>query len=203
MASSSQIILAGGFHEMVELCQAAGKTVLGIIDPRLKGEYYGCPVMGTDEDAPEILKRYGPISVLLTPDDPAVRTRLAAYYSQLGFTLIGVVHPEARVSPSAKIGAGVVMQYGVHVSSMADIGDFVKMNVRANVMHDVRVGSFTTIAPNAVILGRAVIGEACYIGANATVLPGMVVGSRAVVGAGAVVTRPVPEGGVVKGNPAK
>jgi UDP-N-acetylbacillosamine N-acetyltransferase len=203
MVSGSQIILAGGFHEVVELCQAAGKTVLGIIDPRLKGDYFGCPVLGTDEDAPELLKRYGAVPVVLTPDDPAVRARLAAYYSQLGFNLVGVVHPEARVSPSAKIGVGVVVQYGVHVSSMANIGEFVKMNVRANVMHDVQVGSFTTIAPNAVILGRAVVGEACYIGANATILPGVVVGSRAMVGAGAVVTRPVPEGGVVKGNPAR
>jgi len=203
MVSGSHIILAGGFHEIVELCQAAGRQILGILDPRLKGDYFGCPVLGTDEDAPELLKRYGPVPVLLTPDDPAIRARLAAYYSQIGFPLAGLVHPGARVSPSAKIGEGVVMQYGVHVSSSAKIGDFVKINVGANVMHDAVVGSYTTIAPNAVILGRAVVGEACYIGANATLLPGVIVGSRAVVGAGAVVTRPVPEGGVVKGNPAK
>lgn len=203
MASGSQIILAGGFHEMVELCQAAGKQIVGIIDPRLSGDYFGCPVLGTDDDAPELWKRYGHIPVLLTPDDPGVRARLAAYYSRLGFALAGLVHPEARLSPSAKIGEGVVLQQGVHLSSLARIGEGVKINVRANVMHDVVVGAFTTIAPNAVILGRVVVGEGCYIGANATLLPGVIVGSRAVVGAGAVVTRPVPEGAVVKGNPAR
>jgi acetyltransferase-like isoleucine patch superfamily enzyme len=41
------------------------------------------------------------------------------------------------------------------------------------------------------------------IGANATLLPGVVIGSDALVGAGAVVTRDVPPGKVVAGNPAR
>ncbi len=41
------------------------------------------------------------------------------------------------------------------------------------------------------------------IGANATLLPGVVIGELALVGAGAVVTKDVPPGAVVAGNPAK
>lgn len=40
------------------------------------------------------------------------------------------------------------------------------------------------------------------IGANSTLLPGVIVGERAVVGAGSVVTKDVPAGKVVAGNPA-
>lgn len=41
------------------------------------------------------------------------------------------------------------------------------------------------------------------IGANATILPGVVIGAGAMVGAGAVVTRDVPVGSTVIGNPAR
>lgn len=41
------------------------------------------------------------------------------------------------------------------------------------------------------------------IGSNATILCGITIGERSIIGAGAVVTRDVPPGVVVAGNPAK
>jgi acetyltransferase-like isoleucine patch superfamily enzyme len=41
------------------------------------------------------------------------------------------------------------------------------------------------------------------IGSNATILCGVTIGEGAVVGAGSVVTRDVPEGATVVGNPAR
>lgn len=47
------------------------------------------------------------------------------------------------------------------------------------------------------------IGKNARIGANSTLLPGVSVGAKALVGAGSVVTKDVPEGYIVYGNPAK
>jgi len=47
------------------------------------------------------------------------------------------------------------------------------------------------------------IGEDVWIGGGAIVLPGVTVGDGAIIGAGAVVTRDVPAGATVKGNPAR
>ncbi len=47
------------------------------------------------------------------------------------------------------------------------------------------------------------IGHRAWIGSGAILLPGVTVGDDAVVGAGAVVTRDVPPGAVVAGNPAR
>ncbi|NPV66666.1 MAG: N-acetyltransferase [Anaerolineae bacterium] len=52
-------------------------------------------------------------------------------------------------------------------------------------------------------LQGAHIEAGAIIGANATLLPGVRIGAQALVGAGAVVTRDVPPGAVVVGNPAR
>lgn len=47
------------------------------------------------------------------------------------------------------------------------------------------------------------IKKGAKIGANSTILPGVIIGENAFVGAGSVVTKNVPDGAVVVGNPAK
>lgn len=47
-----------------------------------------------------------------------------------------------------------------------------------------------------------IIGHDCWIGANATILPGVTIGGCSIVAAGSVVTKDVPSGVVVTGNPA-
>lgn len=47
------------------------------------------------------------------------------------------------------------------------------------------------------------IGDDVWIGGGAIILPGVSVGNGAIVGAGAVVTRDVPAGATVAGNPAR
>ena len=52
-------------------------------------------------------------------------------------------------------------------------------------------------------LERTVVKRRATIGTGAILLPGVTVGEGAVVGAGAVVTKDVPPGAVIAGNPAR
>lgn len=203
MTDRSKIILVGGFAEAIELAEECGREIVGLIDPSLSREHGGYPVLGNDEDAGTIAAAYPSVPVLIAVDEPQKRMRLVESYRRAGFAFASLIHPAAKISRSARIGHGVLAQFGVHVSAGAAIGDHVRLNVYANVTHDVTVGEGTTIAPNAVILGRARIGERCYVGAHSTILVDVEVGSGATVGAHANVTRDVAPGQVVVGNPAR
>jgi sugar O-acyltransferase (sialic acid O-acetyltransferase NeuD family) len=198
-----RVILVGGSHEIIELCALCGVQVFAIIDKDPGGRFPGQKVFTGDEMAAELYRKHGDIPLVISPDMPAERDRLAVCYAECGFSFASLVSPRALVSPSAHIGRGAVIQSGANISALVTIGDFVRVNTCANIMHDSVIGDYSTIAPNAVILGRVTISRGAYVGANATVLPDKSVGRGAVVGAGAVVTHNVPAGATVMGNPAR
>ena len=57
------------------------------------------------------------------------------------------------------------------------------------------------MAPNVALAGEINLGENVFIGTNATILPGLSIGKDSCAGAEAVVTKDVPPGVVVVGNP--
>ena len=57
--------------------------------------------------------------------------------------------------------------------------------------------------PNFDMFGKVVIEDWAYIGSCAQIMPGVTIGQGAMVAAGAIVTKSVPAGVVVAGNPAK
>ena len=47
------------------------------------------------------------------------------------------------------------------------------------------------------------IGKRCFIGANAIIMCGVTLGDEVIVGAGSIVTKDMPSGSIVAGNPAR
>ncbi|MBO4581948.1 MAG: NeuD/PglB/VioB family sugar acetyltransferase [Bacteroidales bacterium] len=200
---SKQIILIGGFHEIIELSEMCGYEIVGIIDNQLSGEYYGYPILGKDKDAKKIISTGKNIQLVISPDSPIIRMKLVEYYRHFGCEFAKLISPEARVSKTVTIEQGSIVQSGVNISASTQIGCFVKLNTNCNVMHDNSISDFVTIAPNAVALGRVKICKGAYIGANSTLLPDVCVGEDAIIGAGAVVTKSVADKCTVIGVPAR
>jgi sugar O-acyltransferase (sialic acid O-acetyltransferase NeuD family) len=106
------------------------------------------------------------------------------------------------------IGSGAVFCPNTMVTSNAFIGHFFQANIYSYVAHDCVIGDFVTFAPGVRCNGRVHIGDYAYIGTNAILREGRAdkplrIGAGAVVGMGAVVTKDVPDGVTVVGNPAK
>lgn len=53
------------------------------------------------------------------------------------------------------------------------------------------------------VYGDVILGNNVFIGVGSVVMPGVKIGDNAIIGALSVVTRDVPEGKIVAGNPAR
>jgi len=133
------------------------------------------------------------------------RARQALSHEILSYdaALVSAVSPRAVVSPSARVGAGVVLMPGAVVNAHASIGDGAIVNTNAAVDHEVAVGSFAHVAVGASLAGTVTVGDGALIGVGASVTPGRTIGAWSTVGAGSAVVRDVPAGATVAGVPAK
>ena len=121
------------------------------------------------------------------------------------------------VLPGAKIGQGCNICSHCLIEDDVVIGDRVTVKSGVQLWNGLRVGDDVFIGPNVTFtndkhpksgnvnfkLFATRIDKGASIGGGATLLPGVRIGAGATVGAGAVVTKDVPPGATVVGNPAK
>ena len=106
------------------------------------------------------------------------------------------------------IDDGACLSPFVTLTSNIRIGRCFHANLYSYVEHDCVIGDFVTFAPGVKCNGNVTVEDHAYIGAGAVLKQGepgkpLVIGRGAVVGMGAVVTKSVPPGVTVVGNPAR
>ena len=100
------------------------------------------------------------------------------------------------IENDAYVGSCTKLQTGAYVTSHTVIEDRVFMGPYSVTTNDKYMDSTS-------VLRGPHLNSGARIGARAIILPGVEVGKNAVVGSGSVVTRSVPEGVTVFGNPAR
>ena len=123
-----------------------------------------------------------------------------------------------HVMSTAKLGDNCNVGQNVFIGSKVTIGSGVKIQNNVSIYSGVEIEDDCFLGPSMVFTNvinprshverkeeykRTKVRKGCSIGANATIICGVTLGEYSFVGAGTVVTKDVPEYGVVVGNPAK
>jgi acetyltransferase-like isoleucine patch superfamily enzyme len=122
-----------------------------------------------------------------------------------------VILPNAKIGHDCNICSHCFIENNVVVGNRVTVKCGVQLWDGITLEDDVFIGpnvTFTNdIKPKSKSIPTkflsTIIKKGASIGANATILPGLVIGEGAMVGAGAVVTKNVPPGVTVIGNPAR
>ena len=99
------------------------------------------------------------------------------------------------------IGANTVIARGAIDATVIRRG--VKIGMGAVIGHNTDIGEDSIIVGGAIMAGSSSVGKQSMVSFNASIRNFVHIGDHATVGMGSVVTRDVPNGVTVKGNPAK
>lgn len=198
------LLLGGGGHcrSCIDVIEEEGMYGIAGVVERPGGSrtpVLGYPVVGEDEDLPELLGCFPAALVTVGQIGTAeLRKRLFSELKKSGADRVIVVSPRAHVSKHALVGEGTIVMHGAVVNAAASVGVNCILNSSSLVEHDAVVESHCHIATGARVNGGVLIGSGSFIGSGAVIYQGVRVGADCVIAAGCVVDTDLSTGTLLR-----
>lgn len=199
---------SGHAKVLVDIVEKQGKyQIAGFLDRnRPVGEAtLGYPVIGQEEDLPQLIQKYGLKGILVAIGDNFIRAKVATKIREIspGLAFIKAIHPSANIGKEVLIGEGTVVMAGAIINPSCSVGRFCILNTNSSLDHDCVMEDFSSLAPRVATGGNCRIGAFSAISIGATLIHRVTIGEQCVVGAGSTVLKSVEPFQVVYGTPAR
>lgn len=185
------IIGAGGLSKIVvDILKPSGQyKIEGLIDRKLSDIVIeGIKVIGTDKDLPRLFKNGLTRAVVaigcVSAETNVTRMKRTEAIKDIGFDLINVVHKDAYISRTARMGTGNIIVGGCYIGPDVNIGSGVILHPFVSIEHDSVIGDYTHMAQGSKAAGEVRTGRASFIGMGANIIQGAVLPDKAFVKSG-------------------
>lgn len=204
------VIIGSSGHAkvVIDIVQKEGKfKIAGLLDRfRDAGEKtLGYPVLGKEEDLPELIKAHTLKGTIIAIGDNFVRAKVAARIKEISPDLpfVSATHPKASIAMEVSIGEGTVVMAGCVINPCSSVGRFCILNTNSSLDHDSVLEDFASLAPGATTGGNCRISQYSAVSIGAVLVHGIHIGEHTIIGAGSLVTKPIESFVVAYGTPAK
>lgn len=193
---------------IIELAEICGYNITSLLhyDNSKDGDFFhGIKIEGSYND-PDVCKNVvSGHPVFLSMGSSKVRLDAAEWLKRNGAIFPNLIHPDAEISRSAKIGEGVIIKKGACIQACSEVKDYSVVCDNSIICHHSVLEDGCFVAGLTVIGAYTNLGRCVFVGQGAVIPSGKVshVGENTVIGAGAVVTKSLGSGKIFAGNPAK
>ena len=187
------ILIGGGGHcksciDVIE--QASIFDIVGIVDmPEKQGQFVlGYPVIGTDDDLQELVKRYKNVLISLGQIKTAMlRMELFNNLLKMSAQFPVIKSPLAYISPHAHVAEGTIVMHHSLINAGASVGRNCIINTKALVEHDVVINDHCHISTGAIVNGGVEIGSGSFLGSAAVAVQNTSIPSNSFVKANSII----------------
>ena len=135
--------------------------------------------------------------------DSKIRKAVVERLKAKGAVFATLIHPNAVIADSCKLGEGVIVYPFALVSDNAILEAGCIINMYSSIAHDSVLGEYCTISAHCDVTGMCKLGANVFMGSSSCVVPGSIIGNDVYICAGSTVMSRIRASKKVLGNPAK
>ncbi len=187
-------------------------------------EYYGSCIVAVFDDTPNLISPFPEVPIYLgwkgfqrwissqtdvsdvgfciTIGNPHGIIRLNLHNELLknGLFPTTLIHPNACIANTARIGEGTQILAGAVIQANAKIGTQCIINSNVYIDHDTIIGNGSELVAGSQLMGLSRVGDNSLIGASSIILSRINIGSNVIIGSGVILSKDVPDNYIIINN---
>lgn len=165
------IIIGAGGHgrsvaEAILLNASTRFEIVGFVDDSwpTTSHVWEFPILGNTTNLDQYLIKAN--NAIVAIGNNKLRASLQSRLVNAGFNIGTIIHPQAIVSPSVKIGIGSTIMAGAIIGTESQLGEGVIVNSGAVVDHHCKVGDFGHLGVGTAMAGGSRLGKGAWLHAG-------------------------------------